>query len=107
MSAKYDAYLQTDCWKEIRNEVMARAKGRCQLRLLCTGAVATQTHHPNYNSVGQERPEDLIACCRRCHRHVHGLDTLKPANDNQRAPANDNNAARQLNLFAGVEEEVA
>ncbi|HEY7195460.1 MAG TPA: hypothetical protein VH439_17085 [Gemmatimonadales bacterium] len=31
---------------------------------------ATQVHHKTYERLGDERMEDLVACCRSCHRAV-------------------------------------
>jgi 5-methylcytosine-specific restriction endonuclease McrA len=83
MSLKYDRYLQIDCWKkQLRCACLEQAKYICQARIECKGAWATEVHHKNgYDNVGVETLDELLACCRNCHRALHRLP--KPANDNE------------------------
>ena len=86
MSAKYDYYLRIDCWmKQLRRAALERASYVCQARLQCPGARATEVHHISYASVGNERPDDLLAVCKACHAALHGRTLPVPvaANDNQ------------------------
>jgi hypothetical protein len=64
----YADYLQTEHWKERRQEALRRAKWRCQL---CNAQDVLNVHHRTYERRGCERPDDLIALCRSCHEHFH------------------------------------
>lgn len=66
--SRYNAYLQTDAWKTIRQRVMQRACNRCEG---CGIARATQVHHLTYDRVGEEMLFDLVAICDDCHAKVH------------------------------------
>jgi hypothetical protein len=86
MSAKYDLYLNGDCWiKVLRRCALERAKYICQARMRCSGARAVEVHHISYKSVGNEAPLDLLAVCSACHRALHDRPepALKAANDNK------------------------
>ena len=64
----YPRYLSSVAWKSKRREVLVRDGYRCQC-----GAVATEVHHKNYDTVGNEALEDLISLCRGCHEKRHGI----------------------------------
>ncbi len=72
--AGYDAYLKSPVWRAIRDEVFARALGRCQL---CSGR-AEHCHHNNYFRLAHELPSDVIALCAECHRKHHGIAGPEP-----------------------------
>ncbi|MFA4972490.1 MAG: HNH endonuclease [bacterium] len=64
-------YLRSKAWKERRLEAIRRAGYRCQV----CGRVnfddrEYQVHHRSYEHFGAERPEELMALCKRCHRRV-------------------------------------
>jgi hypothetical protein len=65
----YAAYLRTDAWRAVRDEAIARAGGRCAI---CNADGPLQGHHRTYENLGYERPGDVIALCRPCHRRHHG-----------------------------------
>ena len=78
---KYLLYLQADCWKQTRKHALTLAGFVCEV---CTTAKATQVHHQNYECIGMEQSDDLLAVCDACHRTIHGLLPLpRPANDNE------------------------
>lgn len=66
--ATYQAYLNSDLWKEIRDRVFAEKGSAC----LCCGKVAVQIHHTRY------KMEDLLGTnlrhlqpvCGSCHREI-------------------------------------
>ena len=62
----YSEYLQTEHWHEVRMMAIKRYLGQC----VC-GADANDVHHSNYDHKGFERPEDVIALCRPCHKRWH------------------------------------
>ncbi|MER2528719.1 MAG: HNH endonuclease signature motif containing protein [Candidatus Competibacter denitrificans] len=67
--AQYHDYLDSDDWKERRQQALDRAQGRC---VQC-GVKATEVHHLTYARIGCEHPADLIALCYTCHQRVHGV----------------------------------
>ncbi len=66
---EYRAYLATPHWQRIRQGALARAAYKC---ILCDGTSNLNVHHKNYERRGQERPDDLIVLCKRCHQTHHG-----------------------------------
>jgi 5-methylcytosine-specific restriction endonuclease McrA len=69
----YEEYLQTNHWQRMRYCAQWMADFRCQL---CGALENLQVHHSTYRRLGNERPEDLIVLCRRCHStHHHSLET--------------------------------
>lgn len=76
----YHEYLLSDLWQAKRCACLARARYICQM---CLNAAATEVHHLNYVRIFNERADDIIAVCWRCHRKMHGkLPTA--VNDNER-----------------------
>jgi 5-methylcytosine-specific restriction endonuclease McrA len=65
----YDDYLKSPEWAHIRQMVIDRAKGRCQV---CNSDVKLQVHHRVYDSPwGQESTDDLVCLCQSCHMTFH------------------------------------
>lgn len=66
--ASYSAYLDSDLWKGIRERVLARDRGICQV---CKGP-GSQAHHRVYALVGLlgKRIENIVTICRACHQLV-------------------------------------
>lgn len=64
----YPQYLQTWHWRMTREAAIERAGGTCQL---CGETAGLQVHHNNYDSLFDERPEDLVVLCRHCHAKFH------------------------------------
>ena len=60
----YREYLQTDHWRRIRWATLWLSDGRCQL---CRSEKNLEVHHNNYDCLFDERPEDLVALCNKCH----------------------------------------
>lgn len=68
---KYDKYLRSVTWKNIRNKVMIRDKNICQA---CLSKPARAVHHlsyATYNQTGFSPAYDLVAVCHGCHRRIH------------------------------------
>lgn len=78
MTAKeqYHAYLRTDEWRAISNEIKSRAKYRCQI---CNSRGPLNTHHRTYENLYRERDhmEDLVCLCEVCHERHHFPDQPK------------------------------
>ena len=70
----YREYLDSEVWKQKRQAVMDRERGRCQL-IRANGRCyepASQVHHIEYPSQwGGERLIDLRAVCDGCHQWIH------------------------------------
>ena len=71
---EYRQYLRSDGWKLRRQVALDRAGGFCED---CGARGSFEVHHLTYKRKGNERPEDLVAVCRRCHQERHaGKRTL-------------------------------
>lgn len=73
---KYDAYMQSDEWKNVRLKVLERDNYRCR----CCGRNSDQTtlsvHHSQYKDVlyrEEEKLDYLITLCLYCHRGIHSV----------------------------------
>ena len=75
----YRRYLKTKHWQQLRQEVIRRANGRCEK---CGYEPWKRgVHHLTYSNVGNEKLDDLIVVCPRCHMELHGITgRRKPEN---------------------------
>lgn len=64
----YQEYLRSSKWRGKRKEALGRAGYRCQL---CNSPTRLQVHHRTYDRLGNERPDDLIVLCQKCHTAFH------------------------------------
>ena len=63
----------TGDWQRTRAKAIARAKGRCQLRLTAACELtANRVHHRDLNPANND-PSNLAACCQPCHQIAHQL----------------------------------
>lgn len=70
-SSEYRDYLGSKEWRDIRNLVMDRSRGTCEL---CRQEPASQVHHVRYPKMfSQDHPDNLLALCDRCHSMQHGI----------------------------------
>jgi hypothetical protein len=65
---KYHEYLLSEKWSNLRKKKIKEAGGRCQL---CNKSGLLNIHHRTYDNVFNERLEDLIALCKKCHEKFH------------------------------------
>ena len=65
---EYGQYLRSPGWKQRRQVALDRAGGFCED---CGARTSLDVHHRTYKRKGNERPEDLVAVCRRCHGERH------------------------------------
>lgn len=65
---EYRRYLRSDEWRRNRQPALERAAGLCED---CGARTDLDVHHRTYARKGQERAEDLVALCRRCHKERH------------------------------------
>ena len=61
-------YLRSAHWKRTAKAARRRAGGRCER---CGMRGRLDVHHRSYARLWRERPGDLEALCRRCHRLEH------------------------------------
>ena len=60
----YSGYLQSPAWKQRKTEALVKAGYRCE-KCGCFGRL--EVNHIRYDNLGNEKPEDLIVLCDRCH----------------------------------------
>ena len=66
----YKDYLQTEEWNDTRKHHLKKAGYKCQL---CNqGNTKLHVHHRTYERRGNERYNDLIVLCEKCHGLFHG-----------------------------------
>jgi 5-methylcytosine-specific restriction endonuclease McrA len=65
---EYRRYLKSDEWQARRRAAVERARGFCAD---CGTRENLDAHHLTYKRRGNERPSDLVALCRTCHRERH------------------------------------
>ena len=65
---KYEAYINSDTWKEKRKTILARDNYICQI---CKTNKAVQVHHLTYKRMGNEQDFDLVSVCLPCHELEH------------------------------------
>lgn len=64
----YKKYLRSDYWNEIKEQVLERDDYRCRL---CDSKKDLQVHHRTYEFLGNEKIEELLTLCKKCHYIVH------------------------------------
>ncbi len=70
---EYRRYLQSDKWKFKREELFQLRGEKCEK---CPSTELLHVHHKNYDNIFNEKLEDLIILCSRCHKLEH-LDLNK------------------------------
>ncbi|MGL5766031.1 MAG: HNH endonuclease [Sarcina sp.] len=65
----YSAYLKTNHWKQLRENMIIRSNGRCEDCGTTEGEM--NIHHLTYNTLGFENKEDLVVVCIHCHAKRH------------------------------------
>lgn len=63
----YRKHLTSSKWKQFRKDVMWDRDKKCE----CCGGVAQHVHHWDYETFGNERPEDVAILCVECHEAIH------------------------------------
>lgn len=57
-------YIESEEWRQRRAPIIERSQGTCEL---CRNAPSVHVHHLHYQTLGNERPCDLVAVCEPCH----------------------------------------
>ena len=63
----YNNYINSDRWKEKRNEIMDAYNGICQI---CADR-AVHVHHLSYKNFTCESFDELLPLCLECHQQMH------------------------------------
>lgn len=64
----YNKYLKTNYWKGIKDQVLERDGFKCRL---CNSEKELHVHHRTYDYLEDEKLEELITLCKRCHYITH------------------------------------
>lgn len=73
----YQQYIQSTEWIVRRRLFLLNHKKVCAI---CGFYDQLEVHHLNYDNLGNEKDEDLIILCRRCHNDTHySSNTIEPA----------------------------
>ena len=72
---KYQAYLCSREWAELREAVRERAGGECER---CLSLPMDACHHLTYARKYREELDDLQAICNPCHDFTHGKSEYDP-----------------------------
>lgn len=67
----YKEYLQSEQWQKRRNEALINDGFRCKI---CKSEENLNVHHLTYERLGEEKDEDLIVLCERCHSKWHKIE---------------------------------
>jgi 5-methylcytosine-specific restriction endonuclease McrA len=70
---KYFDYIHSPQWQARSAECIRKAGYKCQQ---CGSMSGLQTHHKNYQRLGNECPEDIVCLCKLCHKEIHGLEGM-------------------------------
>lgn len=65
----YARYRMSPQWQTLRRKVLKREGYKCGYCKISN--VRLDVHHLNYDRIGKERLEDLVALCQRCHATDH------------------------------------
>lgn len=68
MKINYKEYLKSDYWLGIREQVYERDGHKCKL---CDSPKNICVHHLSYENLYNEKLEDLVTLCRKCHYIIH------------------------------------
>ena len=66
----YKKYLKSDYWKGIKKQIHERDEYKCRL---CNSEENICVHHRTYKNLGNEKLEDLITLCEKCHKNYHKI----------------------------------
>lgn len=64
----YKEYLLTKHWLKRKADYLRKHKKECTM---CGNKYYIQVHHVDYKNLGDEKDEDLVALCKRCHDKLH------------------------------------
>jgi hypothetical protein len=67
---EYDKYLNSNHWKKLRLRIAQERNYRCEV---CDKMIRKRyhIHHLTYDNIGNEKDEDLMFLCEKCHNEIH------------------------------------
>ena len=66
----YSQYLKSKHWQELRKKIYSERK-RCEI---CGKELKKYNiHHLTYERIGNEKEEDLMLLCPKCHKALHNF----------------------------------
>lgn len=60
--------MQSAEWAERKKRYFFNHERKCRA---CGSCSSIELHHKTYARMGEERDQDLVALCRRCHKALH------------------------------------
>lgn len=69
----YNDYLSTKHWDKMKNKIRTKYNYTCQMchKNLKDDISKLHVHHLTYSHIGNERINDLILLCEKCHSDIH------------------------------------
>lgn len=98
---RYQQYLASDHWKELRCEAINRWGDRCSN---CS-VPKVEVHHLRYGTLYDVTTDDLMPLCRRCHEAVHSSKRLLDLLESNETSHNKRTLV--LGFLAGKDEAIA
>ena len=71
---KYQEYLQSDHWKDLRRMKLEQSGRECKI---CGSKKDIEVHHLQYHNIYDVCLGDLLVLCRYCHNIHHAFKTNK------------------------------
>jgi 5-methylcytosine-specific restriction endonuclease McrA len=100
---KYQEYLRTYAWINIRHTVLVRDSHKCRL---CNDGNNIHVHHRVYPTVlGKESLDDLISLCESCHRLFHNQKSIIQVAQEKRERAAKRSAKKKAKKILEYEAE--
>jgi hypothetical protein len=72
-----EEYLKSEHWKKKSREIRDRDK----ICRVCEKNSVDDVHHLSYDRLYDEREEDLVGVCRKCHNKIHSSRFLAKCSD--------------------------
>lgn len=81
---RYQEYLHSQEWKNIREEILERDGHKCKL---CGSTENLRVHHKSYECLYEEEcaMQDLITLCEKCHGELHDFLNSEVAQKTKKA----------------------
>lgn len=66
----YDKYLSSEHWRNLRKRIAYQRNFTCEK---CNKKIISKyhIHHLTYENIGNEKDEDLMFLCEKCHNKIH------------------------------------
>ena len=103
--SKYQEYLKSQKWNDIKKLVFKRDKYICQGCL--TETKNLQAHHLTYDRIYNEMCFDLITLCRKCHCNIHNIDSVDDYLEKYKVNKNETIYRLNGSVIVGYKDELA